>query len=665
MTRWRHPAWWMAALLMLAPPTFGAADRYRFAPEEPQLLKFRLYDIEAGLDAEQETEETTLMRSDRKSTYQRTFIAPTLSMSGSGSIYHPSFIRFQLAGEAAYGTGDEEFESTTTQSRNQVQHLERMRGRMDFFNGKPLRGYAYGSYGRNFRDYDFFTRSTVESTAYGAQSLYDVPALYATANYSHTDERSLDTTTPSESRQDLAGMSLRKDRSRGSSTLSYTTSNNEYSGSSADARTRSTDHNVAAADELRFGREERFALGNRATYSRRDGSDAPSDQYLLSSQLDAMHRPNLSSRYSIGYDRFEDPTLTTDALTGDASVSHTLYQSLYSSASAHAGQSRFDAAEDASDTTTMGAGLAETYRKQLGPSHALELSAGVAVEEVDQTTPSRAVNETHVFPRPPALEVVVLDLPNVDTESLVVTDTARVQQFTPGIDYQLFPRGSRTELRRIPGGRIPEGGAILASYDTTAGGASGRYRDTTESYGVRLDLWDRLWALYGRLNVTRNDAPDSLYVLETTRTFTGTELSFRHANLGAEREWYESQELDYVTTRFYQSIWASPDPYSSASLAFTQAFTDRENESEQESDYRITGRYRRSLTRRLWCSIQAGFDWRRGPGVDQDLVVARPTLGYRIGRTSIDAYYDYEHNLYLDNEERTRERLFSSVRRSF
>jgi hypothetical protein len=114
-----------------------------------------------------------------------------------------------------------------------------------------------------------------------------------------------------------------------------------------------------------------------------------------------------------------------------------------------------------------------------------------------------------------------------------------------------------------------------------------------------------------------------------------------------------------------QSMWINPDVYSSASISSSQTFTDREDDEEQERDYRVTARYRRSLTRRLWGSVQAGFDRRRGAGVDQDLAVVRPELNYRIGRTSLDAYYDYERNLYLDNEERTRERLFASLKRTF
>jgi hypothetical protein len=642
----------------------GTYARYGI-PEEPAMLKFRLYEIEAGIDVENENEKTTFKDSDTESTYKRTFIAPTLSMAGSGSIYHPSFLRFSLAGEGAYGEGHEELKSSTSStSRDKLQHFERLRGRVDLFGNKPLRGGAHGNYGRNYRDYDFFTRSTVESLGYGAQALYTVPSFYTTATYAYTDDRVLDSLSPSETEQEVVTLDARQERRRGASAIAYTASDNHYHGSSSDSLNRSTDQTVSASDLERFGARERFTLNNNASYSHRDSDEQPNDQYRLASDLEAEHRANLISTYQANYDRFEDPTLTSDSLSGGVGLHHQLYQSLHSSLTGRAGESRFETDTESDRSSNMGAGLAEHYTKQLGERHDLQADASTYVESVDQATPGRAVNERHTFPRPPDLEVVTLDLPNVDEGSLDVRDAANIRTFARGIDYEVFPRGSRTELRRISGGSIPEGSTIIVSYNADGRG-SGRYQSRTDAFGIRFNLWDNFWALYGRINTSRNDAPNGLYVLDSTRSIAGTDLNFRQASLGAEREWYDSDDTRYESTRLMQSMWINPDVYSSASISSSQTFTDREDDEEQERDYRVTARYRRSLTRRLWGSVQAGFDRRRGAGVDQDLAVVRPELNYRIGRTSLDAYYDYERNLYLDNEERTRERLFASLKRTF
>lgn len=655
------------ALLLLALPLPGLAENSQSRltrPEEPQILTFRLYNIEAGMEAEQETEETTFKQSGTHSSYQRTYLAPTISMAGSGSVYHPSFLRFSLAGEGSYGDAHEEFDSGTPGTRNSMQHFERLRGRMDMFSNKPLRGSAHGNYGRSYRDYDFFTRSTVESLGYGAQTLYEVPALYGSATYNRTEETVLDEANPSTTAQDVLGLDWRQDRRHGSSSANYTYGENAYWGSDSRNRHRSTDHSVSVADHERFGQRERVQFNNGASASHRDSENLPNDQYQVTSALEVEHRANLNSTYNINYDRFEDPTLTSDTLAGGAGLHHQLYESLQSSLTGEAGESRF-VTQDASDrSSTVGAGLAEGYTKRIGRRHHLQMDASVFVNSVDQSSPGRAVNERHTFPTPPNLEVVVLDLPNVAVETIVVTDSGALRPYTRGIDYEVFPRGSRTEIRRISGGSIPEGSTVLVSYDADGRG-SGRYRSMTESYGFRLNLWENVWGLYARMSASHSDAPDGLFVLDSTRTIMGTDLNVQHAQLGAEREVYQSDDTDYVSSRLFQSLWANPDAYSTAGLSASETFTDRADQDEQERDYRLTGRYRRNFTHRLSLGLQAGVDRRRGAGVDQDLLVVRPELYYRIGQTTLEAYYDYEHNLYLDREERNRERFYATIKRTF
>ena len=50
--------------------------------------------------------------------------------------------------------------------------------------------------------------------------------------------------------------------------------------------------------------------------------------------------------------------------------------------------------------------------------------------------------------------VTLLANPNVLESSVVVTDLSNTVVYTRSIDYELFERGDRTEIARIPGGLI-------------------------------------------------------------------------------------------------------------------------------------------------------------------------------------------------------------------
>jgi hypothetical protein len=652
--------------LLLAPATGRGEDyraRYRRA-EEPQPLRLNLYELDAGMDAESVQEETTFRDTGTRSTYERWIIAPTVGMGLDGSIYHSRFLRFRLAGEGSYGVGKQKTDSGTAVESDEVSDVENLRGSIDLLPDKPVRAYAHGNYGRSFRDYDFFTRSTVETLGYGARVSQRADTVQSGLTYSHTEEDVLDSLVPSSSDQDLVGLDARHERADGNTALNYTYGETGYSGSDPESGNVSRDHTVGISDTERLGPQEKSTLQTSGSYNNRDASDDQSEQFWGNVNLQTEHRTNLRTRYDVQYGHFTGNGLESDSLSGNAELLHQLYESLQSSLQARASDSDTTAGDDSGYSRRYGGGIAEGYTKRLGSQHRLTADTSVFVDTVEESAAGRAVDERHEFPRPPATESFLLNLPNADAATIVVTDSGGVRRFARGIDYEIFPRGSRTEVRRIPGGGIVEGSTVLVSYSADGGG-TGRYQSMTDTYGMRLELWKNLWALYARLTNNRNDAPVDLYALESELYTLGTDLNVRQARAGAEYEVYEADDTSYRSTRFTESAWIVPDPVSSLSLGLAQTFIEHEESNRSERDYRYTVRYRRALTRRLWLSMDAGLDMRRGEGVDQDMTVLRPEMTYRIGQTTLEAYYDYSESVYLDNEERTRQMFAAKLRRKF
>src|SRR6185369_14315946 len=115
---------------------------------------------------------------------------------------------------------------------------------------------------------------------------------------------------------------------------------------------------------------------------------------------------------------------------------------------------------------------------------------------------------------------------------------------------------------------------------------------------------------------------------------------------------YDSTESDYQAARLFQSFAFHPDEASNLSIDFTESWVDYTSAHRQEQAFQAITRYHRRLSRRFGLDAEAGVSFRRGAGVDQTLATVRPSLKYVIGKTVIDAGYDYEYELFLNNEER-------------
>ena len=100
-------------------------------------------------------------------------------------------------------------------------------------------------------------------------------------------------------------------------------------------------------------------------------------------------------------------------------------------------------------------------------------------------------------------------------------------------------------------------------------------------------------------------------------------------------------------------------------MEFAESWTDYIDANRTEENYRFITRYHRSLTRHLRSNIEGGISVRRGRGVDQTIATARPGIEYVIGKTTIRAEYDYEYQLFLENEERSKHIFFIRAKRVF
>lgn len=697
----RNPgiAVFLASLWMLIFPSeigFGQS-RYLQPYVEPQWFTFRLSEVSAGIYAEGVTDESSFKNSNTTVSHEHIFMGPSIGFNANGSVYHPNLMTYYVSTEGAFGWNHDEFTSAgSTSTRNELDYLGRFSASADLFPNKPMRGTVYADYDHTFRYNDFFRQVMVDSWRYGERASYRIGAVRFSLDYYHRDETSTsafpvtDVTSvtniiagtnvitlrtnfhsvnqSSVSHEDMLAAGIRNERTLGGTSFNYNW--DHYTRLDVGRIGEGDDHAFALSDNERFGPGEIYRFNGSASYYRRDSSAETSGEILGNVNFNAEHRPNLTSFYDLNYDHFSTGNFQSDAYSGQAALQHQLYESLTSTLLLRGAD--FETSDSTTSTSVRryGGGFSEVYTKHLSDDNRLRLSNTLLVEHTDQDVDTKNLmaikNERHNFAQgggPP--DSFSLNLPNVIASTIVVTDDQNTQPaYLENFDYRVIQNGSITFIERLTGSRIGTNQVLLVDYDALPS-PSGNYSTMTEGFEVRLELWQNLVGIYGRVNLSLNDAAADLRVQNVHAYTIGTDLNYKWIHAGAEYEIYNSTISDYRSARLFQSFNFRPDQASTLGFEFTEAWIDYVSAHRQEEDFQFITRYHRALTYRLGLNADAGVSLRSGNGVDQVLAALRPSIKYVIGKTALDVGYDYEYELFLNSEERQKHMFFFRLKRYF
>ena len=656
--------WWAALAVAGGAAQASAQARFQQPDPDPQWLKLNVKDASAGMYAEGTYDTATFKNSGAPSTHDRLFIGPSLGLNLDGSIYHPSLFNYSLGSEGAFGWAqDSSSYGGATTRYSEMDYLGHFYGVGKFVENLSLNGSVFGGYDHDFRDYDFFNRVTVDTWRYGARAGWTHEPFSLMANYTHRDEDINALSGLSSAHEDIVGLNARHLRDTGQTSLDY--SFTDYNRMDYGSATSGDDHIITLADNERFGSHEQNRLDSSVNYARHDFITEPSDELSALVNLLLEHSPKLSTSYGAVYDRYQTDGFTSDSLALEASLQHQLYENLSSGLLVHGSDYETSGESGSGFNRRYGVGLNLNYFRNLSSTARLSLNNALLADHVDQQNINVVHNEAHSFllgAGGAGPNSFFLNLPEVRWSSIVVWRTDHTQQFVSGIDYQLTLNGAITQLERLAGSLMPDN--VVVDYETEPSSA-GSYETLSETFGARLDLFHNLWGLYGRMNFSRNNAAVGLRIPDYTSYTLGSDLNWRWARAGAEYSFYDSTFSSYRVERLFQSLRFRLDSASTLGVEFSEAWTDYLSAQRQEQDYRVMVHFHRSLSRRLRLDVQGGYDWRRGPGVDQDLATFRADLGYSFGRFNLMAGYDFEQDIFLETEFRDRHLFTLRLKRSF
>ncbi len=668
MNPYHQRLWPLACGVALLSPTKPALAQSGPPPEEPRWLKLRLSQISTGIYAEGDHDESKIKGSGDSSTYERLFVGPSLGMTLDGSIYHPNLVKLHVNTDGAYGWSNDNHEE-------EYEYLGRFNGVADIFSEKPLNASVFGDYDHSYRDYDFFSRTMVDTWRYGGRLAYTQGPWHFLSTYTHRKEdnqsraftfvdsagntvRDDGLTT---SKDDTVTADLRHERDAGGTTANYTF--NQYSrqdfGSTGDGR----DHTVSLADSQNFGNHNQHSLLVSASYFKRDNNFEPSNEYMAHGNLDLEHRSNLDSIYDFTFDRYELDNYRSDNYNGFANLRHRLYESLTSTLILQGANNEVSEVGGEGYTRRIGGGFSESYSKQLGLNHRLHLGNTLIAEHVETLGASSIANEAHTFGANAPPNSFFLDQPYVKQSTIQVFSVGRTQQFVENLHYRVLREGASTRIERL-NAVPPMDNSVIVDYEV-ATISDGSYDTLNESFTARLDLWNNTWGIYGRVSSYTSNAREDMRVEDVFNYAVGTDLAWRMLRAGAEYDYYDSTFTSYKSMRLNQGVTFDIDQTQVFSLDFNEVWTSYMDSGRDEDYYSLISRYRNRLTASLSASVEGGISLRRGEGVEQDLAVVRPSLDFVMGKSSLHLQYEFEHELYLQTEERNRHRFIFRWRRLF
>jgi hypothetical protein len=218
--------------------------------------------------------------------------------------------------------------------------------------------------------------------------------------------------------------------------------------------------------DLIFGNEEQHRLDSFFNYTDQSNS-VDFENIQVNERLRLQHIDNFSTNYELRYTDSKRDSDKNDEIRGQAGLEHRLYESLITTASIFASQSNFESTngfETDGDLEQQGGIVAFNYRKT-NPWGILLSTYSASLTERSGSTGGIVTDESHIVNDPLP---VILNGINIDTSSIVVTDSTGLLTYTLGDDYTIQEINDKVQLEIIIPGTIPpniiDGQEILVDY---------------------------------------------------------------------------------------------------------------------------------------------------------------------------------------------------------
>ena len=627
----------------------------------PPILQPRLMYLQTDVESEHEVQSSGSPSA--SITHDRLIIQPVVGLGLVGPIYHPNLLMF--SGLAELGLDYHDAKETPGDHSSETHLLQRYHVTVDILRQKPYATGLFADKDFTYRDYDFFSRVQVDSQRFGGHSGYAEGVVPFAVSYQHYDEKVLDLSRPTRLIEDTASFNASNSRrlGKGNTRLNYNIdrfSRQDDGYSNQDG----LNQNVSVFDAEDFGIQDWIHQTSLLNYNSVTETVQPSSRLLIQEQLQLQHKPRLRSFYDYEFDVASAGDSDATTHQGRAGVSHQLYDNLTSTLDGHGNLTHSTSPGSTLNTSRYGVALSENFTRTLGTwgNFTLGYAGEIDHEQRDASgTQVDIINEPHTLTD--GAQPTFLNQPYVIESTIRVTDNTGTITYLRGLDYSVIMQGQLTEIRRVTGGTIPNGGVVFVNYSALLQ-PSDEYTSYDNSITFRIDFWKGLLGLYGRWNNLNFSGGEQLDLRWLNDKTVGVDSTWRWLRTGAEYQVVDSNLSPYDRTRLYESASFQPAELATLSFDFDQSWTTYRDTNTSDTSYGLITRYQQRLARTLTWSVEGGVRIERGFTFDRNYGIARTELNWAVGKLKIKLGYEYGNESH-PTDQRVRHYCYLRARRSF
>lgn len=425
------------------------------AAEGPRWLSFKKFSGFLTVQY-QLTEETNTSEGEVQYDISRGFLEGGVQLSTTGSIYHPNLLTFNVdvnvVGNRTKNTliSDESIHNAVNNTYNiRLQFFKKKKINVELF---ALSHYTTAE--RRFRGRFFSKHNRMGFTLNSSMKILPFTLSY------YDNRNTIDSLTYSERDEKSRNLDLRTTFLSSSKTHSFLTfKNKNYSESVYDVDYDSM--------ELLFNFRHNYGIRglnnitSTLSFNKMTGNyDFELLRFITNSQYFLKEHLDLRGAYTLTRDKAFEHSITRHDVS--TTLTHRLFQSLTSTLLVGG---RVEDSPVQRRDVLLG-GFSVNYRKKIPTGH-IGFFFSQRYENSDNTSGEDLQRETEFFEFTFS-DTITLIRPGIDIDSIEVTDRQLSRIYIPEIDYQVNVVDNVVHISRLPGGDIPEDGAVAVHYQYLA-----------------------------------------------------------------------------------------------------------------------------------------------------------------------------------------------------
>jgi len=566
---------------------------------------------------------------------QSSFVSGGLLLKTNSSIIHQNFLVVDL--NAGYMPATSKDVYLVTPDLSEVITVKKLDFGALFFKQKPINIKFFGNFDESYSARENLTDIKSINKHWGTSLVYSNKFLPVTLEYHNRkwDEKEIESGRKYTLDQKLFNASASKSFTKyDRNEFRYTHDNNVNINQDL-YRVDNTIDNIDFFSHLNLDSKQKFNLNTTVSNISQHGN-INLKRFQASESFIGQLPKNFSVLGSYNYYKNQQETSNLQQHTINASLQNKLFQSLTSSLNSEYNNLNHSVYKEISSKN----GFELNYSKKI-PTGQLIISYKYDRFHQDFTAESSAisiVSETYTVTDN---EIVLLRLPDINIATVVVKDYTGTLIYINGLDYILIQRDKYIEIKRIPGGLIPNKAIVLIDYTATQPG-SYKYDANSHVINTNVYLLKNLLNAYYRFSTqdyTNLVSTEFVTLNYFTQNLVGCRVDFDFVYAGAEYENYKSSILPYRMMRYYLNFQRYFGKNKKLMLMLNgnlQNYTMLDKPEPEFQEYMdITGKALYNLFGQTSLNVDLMYRKQRGNGIDLDLLTSRTEITSTMNRLNL------------------------------